>query len=135
MTTRHMFPEYIMAINSHLLEKARGAEARLVESERQSQLARLEYYALVRRIHLAGASFREIARELSLSHQRVQQIVDGAGGSWWQKVWRSRNAKQDLICTFCQRTEKLVAQLIAGPNVFICNDCVESAEQEITGGV
>ena len=88
----------------------------------------------MRRIHLAGASLREIAQALDLSHQRVQQMVDGAGGSWWQRVWSSRNARGKLNCTFCNRSQDLVAKLIAGPKVFICDACVAAGEQLLSGG-
>jgi len=124
-----------MTIGRQLLEKARDAAGRLAEAERQVQLARTEYHAIVRRMHLAGGSLREIAQALELSHQRVQQMVDGAGGSWWQRVWRSRKAKGNLVCTFCQRPESQVAKLIAGPEVYICDACVMLAEGSLAGCV
>lgn len=124
-----------MTINQDLLKKAREAGSRLAEMERQTQLARADYYAVVRRMHLAGGSMREIAHALELSHQRVQQMVGSAGGSWWKRVWRSRNLKGSLACTFCKRSQSEVARLIAGPKVFICDLCVSKAEKSITGSV
>jgi ClpX C4-type zinc finger len=122
-----------VVINEPLLTKARAAGAALAEAERQVQLARAEYHSIVRRMHLVGGSLREIAQVLGLSHQRVQQMVGDAGGSWWQRVWRARNLKHNLACTFCQRSQDIVAKLIAGPNVFICDACVALAEQSMTG--
>jgi hypothetical protein len=124
-----------MPINQQLLEKARAAGAALADAEHQVQLARTEYHTIVRRMHLAGGSLRELAHALELSHQRVQQMVDGAGGSWWHRVWRSRNAKHNLICTYCGRTEEQVSKLIAGPGVFICDACVALAQQTIIGSL
>src|SRR5258708_17150354 len=123
-----------MTVNKQLLEKARAAGARLADAERQVELARIEYHAIVRRMHLAGGSLRDIAHSLQLSHQRVQQMVGSAGGSWWHRVWRSRNARRNLICTFCERPDNQVAKLIAGPNVFICDACVALAERAKNGG-
>jgi ClpX C4-type zinc finger len=124
-----------MPINQQLLEKARAAGATLADAERQVQLARTEYHAMIRRMHLAGGSLRELAHALELSHQRVQQMVEGAGGSWWHRVWRSRNARHNLICTYCGRTEEQASKLIAGPGVFICDACVALAQQTITGNL
>ena len=62
----------------HLLDRARAAATRLSEAERTALLARADYHAAIRRLHLAGASCREIAGVLSLSHQRVQQVIEGA---------------------------------------------------------
>jgi len=123
-----------VTINEELLKKARAAADRLTESEREVQLARTEYYSIVRRMHLAGSSLREIAQALGLSHQRIQQMVQEFGGSWWQRIWRSRNLKRNLICTFCKRTQDQVSKLIAGPKVFICDRCIEMAEKSMTGG-
>jgi hypothetical protein len=118
-------------ISHELLEKARTAGTELAEAERHVQLARADYHAIVRRIHLAGASLREIAEALDMSHQRVQQIVTVAGGTWWRRVWRTRNRKSDLICTWCVRASSEVSKLIAGPNVFICDSCIEAAERAL----
>ena len=122
-----------MVLNPELLQKAKTAGAELEDSERQALLSRAEYHTAVRRLHLAGGSLREIAQALSLSHQRVQQIVSGAGGTWWRRVWRTRNIRPDAVCTWCRRPPSEVSKLIAGPNVFICDSCVECAESRASG--
>lgn len=122
-----------MVADHNLLKAARAAGTRLADAERRVVLARSDYHTAIRRLHLAGASLREIARALSMSHQRVQQVVAAAGGSWW-KVWRSRSVRADATCTWCERPASLVPKLIAGPKVFICSDCVESAERVAGGG-
>ncbi len=122
-----------MTTEPDLLGKARAAGAQLAEAERQVLLSRAEYHSAIRRLHLAGSPLREIAQALSLSHQRVQQIVNEAGGTWWRRVWRMRNAKRDAVCTWCERPPSEVSKLIAGPNVFICDACVEAAERVLNG--
>jgi ribosome-binding protein aMBF1 (putative translation factor) len=122
-----------MVLDQELVKRAKAAGSRLAEAERQAQLARADYHTLVRRMHLAGGSLREIAQELTLSYQRVQQIVDAAGGTWWKRIWRTRNVKRDAVCTFCGRPPSEVAKLIAGPNVYICDECVAFAEHAVAG--
>lgn len=34
-----------------------------------------------------------------------------------------------LACSFCGKAQSVVAKLIAGPGVFICNECVELCSQ------
>jgi hypothetical protein len=119
-----------MATDPALLQHAQTAASTLAEAERQVLLSRAEYHTAIRRLHLAGGSVREIAEALSLSHQRVQQIVRAAGGSWWQ-LWRSRRVARDAVCTWCDRPPSEVAKLIAGPNVFICDGCVTAAERQL----
>jgi hypothetical protein len=121
-----------MAIDQNLLEQARATGTRLAEAEREALLARADYHTAIRRLHLGGASFREIAQALSLSHQRVQQVVSAAGGSWWQ-VWRRRSAIPDAVCSWCGRPPAEVAKLIAGPKVYMCDACVAAAEQALAG--
>jgi hypothetical protein len=113
-----------------LLDQAKAAAARLAKAERGVLLARADYHTAIRRLHLAGASLRDIAEALSLSHQRVQQIVSSAGGSWWQ-VWRRRSRARDTVCDWCSRPPGEVTSLIAGPNIFICDACVEAAERAV----
>jgi hypothetical protein len=121
-----------MTIDDELLKKAEAAGAQLEEAERQALLSRAEYHTAIRRLHLAGASLREIAQALSVSHQRVGQIVDDAGGSWWKRVWRTRNDRRDAVCTFCSCPPSEVSKLVAGPNVYICDACVALAEKALS---
>lgn len=120
-----------MTIHVELLNAARKTGTELAEAERKALLARTEYHTAVRRLHLAGASLREIAEALTLSHQRVHQIVDGSGGSWWRKAWRTRGTTRDAVCTWCGRPPSEVEKLVAGPNIYICDGCVREAERAL----
>jgi hypothetical protein len=117
-----------MTLDDKLLEKAKAAGAKLAEAEHEVMLTRADYHTHIRRLHLAGGSFREIAEAVGMSHQRVQQIVEAKGGTWWQRIWRTRKADRDAVCTFCERPPGEVSKLIAGPDVFICDSCVAQAE-------
>jgi len=121
-----------VVIDENLLQQARAAGAKLADAEREALLTRADYHTAIRRLHLGGASLREIAQALSLSHQRVQQVVSAAGGSWWQ-VWRRRGATSDAVCTWCGRPPGEVIKLIAGPRIYICDACVEAAERTLRG--
>jgi hypothetical protein len=120
-------------LDQELLARARAAGDRLRAAERELSLARAESHTAIRRLHLAGGPLREIAQVLGLSHQRVQQIVERAGGSWWQRVWRSRRIPRDAVCTFCASPPSEVAKLIAGPDVYVCDGCVAAAERALAG--
>lgn len=39
--------------------------------------------------------------------------------------------KTKLACSFCGQSQDKVAQLVAGPGVYICSGCVELASQVI----
>jgi hypothetical protein len=117
-----------MTLDPDLLRTARAAAERLADAERDALLARADYHTTVRRLHLRGGSLREIAAALEVSHQRVQQIVTAAGGSWWRRVWRGRRLPLDATCTWCGRPPAEVNMLIAGPRVYICDACVRAAE-------
>jgi len=120
-----------MPLDRDLLKKVTAASAALEEAERQVLVSRGEYHTAIRRLHLSGAALREIAEAVSLSHQRVQQIVTASGGSWWRRAWRTRNAGRAAVCTWCDRPPSEVSKLVAGPNVFICDTCLDSAERAV----
>jgi hypothetical protein len=118
-----------------LLAEARQAQERLIDAERDADVARAEFHRAVRRLHLHGASLRELASGLGLSHQRVHQIVEAAGGSRrWLRRDRVRPDPMLLVCTFCGKDQKQVKKLIAGPSVYICDGCVEVAKRVISDG-
>ena len=125
-------------MNDELLAEARQAQERLIDAERDVDVARAEFYRAVRRLHLHGASLRELAASLGLSHQRVHQIVAEAGGSRrWARVRGSsgRNHNRGLLaCTFCGKRQNEVRKLIAGPGVYICDGCIDLTVEVITSG-
>jgi hypothetical protein len=120
-----------VTLDPDLLDKVHRTAADVAEAERQALVARAEYHTAIRRLHLAGGPLREIAKALSMSHQRVQQIVSASGGSWWRRAWSSRNANPDAICTWCERPPSEVSKLVAGPRVFICDRCLGQAERAL----
>jgi hypothetical protein len=117
-----------MTLDPELVAQAKDAAAKLSEAERQALVSRGDYHVAIRRMHLAGGSLREIAQTMGVSHQRVQQIVRGAGGSWWTRVWRSRRIGPEAVCTWCGRPPGDVDKLVAGPHVYICDRCLAAAE-------
>jgi bacterioferritin-associated ferredoxin len=134
-------------MNGELLAEAQQAQERLIDAERDVAVARAEFYRAVRRLHLHGSSLRELAADLGLSHQRVHQIVEEAGGSRrWTRIRSQAGQGQGqsqagehlthhrLSCTFCGKHQNQVRKLIAGPGVFICGDCVTLAKHVIADG-
>jgi ClpX C4-type zinc finger len=121
-----------MSVDAGLLDRAKAAEARVIDAEHAAEVARADFHRAVRRLQLAGASLREIADALGLSHQRVHQIVESAGGS---RRWRSRQPPGGLLsCSFCGRDQKHVKTLIVGPNVYICDRCLPRAAGVLATG-
>ncbi len=124
-----------MPVDKELLDAARAAEACLVDAERSAEIARADFHHAVRRLHLAGGSLREIAE--ALSHQRVHQIVEGAGGArpWRSIIRRGGRGPGDLLkCSFCGKTQQQVRKLIAGPGVYVCDECIEKTGRVIATG-
>jgi hypothetical protein len=122
-------------MDDRLLGEARQARERLIDAERDLEVARAEFHRAVRRLHLHGSSLRELAASLGLSHQRVHQIVEEAGGS--RRRIRVKGGRRDdllIICTFCGKSQGQVRKLIAGPGAYICDGCVGLAEGVITSG-
>jgi ATP-dependent Clp protease ATP-binding subunit ClpX len=52
-------------------------------------------------------------------------------------MWRKRKATGKIApscCTFCGKQQTQVERLIAGPEVFICNECVDLCQRIIQEG-
>jgi hypothetical protein len=52
--------------------------------------------------------------------KRIMQAVEDAGGP---EGLRNR-PRRKLHCSFCGKHQDEVRKLVAGPNVFICDECV-----------
>ncbi|MGI8446373.1 MAG: ClpX C4-type zinc finger protein [Streptosporangiaceae bacterium] len=122
-----------MPLDADLLNQAKTAETRAIDAEYHAVFARTQFHQAVRQLQLAGASLREIADALGLSHQRVHQMVAGAGGS---RPWRQRQVTTGELqsCSFCGRDQKHVKLLMAGPGVFICGGCIRRAHAALVTG-
>jgi len=121
-----------MALDESLLDQAKMAEARVIDAEHEAEVTRAEFHRAVRRLQLAGGSLREIAEALGLSHQRVHQIVESAGGS---RRWRAhRSTGERPNCSFCGREQKRTKVLIGGTGAFICDRCIPRADAAVATG-
>ena len=119
-------------MDAELLAAARQAQEQLIEADHAAEIAKAGFHRAVRRLHLSGASLRELAAALNLSHQRVHQIVETAGGG---RRWGRRGPlPPDLACSFCGRPQRKTRRLVAGPGIYICEKCVETAEAVIGSG-
>jgi ATP-dependent Clp protease ATP-binding subunit ClpA len=70
-------------MDEEILGEAREARDRLIAARREQDDARADYHHAIRRLHASGASMREIAEALGISHQRVHQIVDEESRPVW----------------------------------------------------
>jgi hypothetical protein len=119
-------------MDEELLAAARRAQEQLIEADHTAGLAKAEFHRAVRRLHLSGASLRELAAALQLSHQRVHQIVEAAGGG---RRWARRGQlPPELACSFCGRPQRKTRKLAAGPGICICEKCVEITQAVIRTG-
>jgi len=115
-----------MPIDRDLLTEATVAAGRVTELEHQLEGAKAQYRRTVRRLHLAGASMREVAEALGISHQRVHQIIEDGGVRRWRRRRRQEPTAQ-RVCSFCGREQRQVRKLVAGPGVYICDPCIMAA--------
>jgi hypothetical protein len=122
-----------MPVDHNLLAEASAASSRVTELEDQLEGARADYRRSVRRLHLAGASMREVAEALGISHQRIHQIIEDGGVRRWRRRRRQEPPDQRL-CSFCGREQRQVRKLVAGPGVYICDPCIMAAVGVRTSG-
>jgi ClpX C4-type zinc finger len=115
-----------MPVDRNLLAEAVAAAGRVAGLEDRIEEAKAEYRQKVRRLHLAGASMREVAEALGMSHQRIHQIIEEGGVRRWRRRREEEPADQRL-CSFCGREQRQVRKLVAGPNVYICDPCILAA--------
>ena len=124
-----------MGLDPDRLEDARRRHARMLDAVHEAEVARADFEHAVRRLHAAGATFREIGGALGLSHQRVHQIVDDGSPRRERRRDRARRAGAPAgPCDFCGCDHTQVKKLVAGPGVFVCERCVELAVAAGTSG-
>lgn len=57
--------------------------------------------------------------------EQIESLMDELSANGIQIVEDRASASSELSCSFCGKVQSEVLQLIAGPQVFICNECVQ----------
>jgi ClpX C4-type zinc finger protein len=56
------------------------------------------------------------------------EVCYAGGVMWWRK--KAESSQHGVLrCSFCNKVQDDVQELIAGPNVFICNECVRTCNE------
>ena len=117
---REALPGRILAGHSAARPALGGCSIRRAASGWQSSTASLyvvgEYAGLTgsSRAWLVAGGRQRPERRAPSNRSGASMIESSDGG-----------AKSTLYCSFCGKSQHEVRKLIAGPNVFICNECVE----------
>jgi hypothetical protein len=70
-----------------------------------------------------GSRARHVLSHLGVSMAAVRKGLGGYVGPGKQR--RRKRGKADLACSFCGKSQKQVKKLIAGPGVYICDECID----------
>jgi hypothetical protein len=68
---------------------------------------------------------KDIAGEVLVIVFALEQNLKKAYGAEWDKHIPKVPKDQKLTCSFCGKEEKEVRKLIAGPSVYICEECID----------
>jgi len=76
-----------------------------------------------------GSRARRVLSHLGVSIAAIKKGLDGYVGPGKQR--RRKRGKDYLTCSFCGKSQKQVKKLIAGPRVYICDECVDLCNEII----
>jgi hypothetical protein len=68
---------------------------------------------------------KDIAGQLLAIVVALEQNLKKAYGAEWNKDIPKTPKAEKLACSFCGKEEKEVGKLIAGPSVYICDECID----------
>ena len=70
-----------------------------------------------------GARARRVLSHLGVNVAAVKKGLDSYVGPGRQR--RRKRGRADLACSFCGKSQKQASKLIAGPGVYICDECID----------
>jgi ClpX C4-type zinc finger len=79
---------------------------------------------------------QELASLFYMVVLNLESNLEKAYGEQWEKrVPKPENQieEKDIRCSFCGKEQREVEKVIAGPGVFICNECVGICNQVLAG--
>jgi ATP-dependent Clp endopeptidase proteolytic subunit ClpP len=83
-------------------------------------------------VHQPSGGYQGQATDIMIHAQETQKLKDRLNqiyvkhtGQDFEAVVDGGDSKNTLYCSFCGKSQHEVRKLIAGPTVFICDECVE----------
>jgi len=70
-----------------------------------------------------GSRARRVLGHLGVSTAAIKKGLEGYVGPGKQR--RRKRGKADLACSFCGKRQQQVKKLVAGPGVYICDECID----------
>ena len=70
-----------------------------------------------------GSGARRVLSHLGVSIAAVKRGLDRYVGPGKRR--RRKRGKADLACSFCGKSQEEVKKLVAGPDVYICDECID----------
>jgi hypothetical protein len=77
-----------------------------------------------------GSRARRVLSHLGVSAAALKKGLDSYIGPGKQR--RRKRGKADLACSFCGKSQTQVQKLIAGPGVYICDECIDLCNEILT---
>src|SRR5215467_2278925 len=74
-----------------------------------------------------GSRARRVLSHLGVSSAAIKKGLDRYVGPGKQR--RRKRGQAGLACSFCGKSEKQVKKLIAGPRVYICDECIDLCQE------
>jgi len=70
-----------------------------------------------------GSRARRVLSHLGVSAAAIKKELGSYVGPGKRR--RRRRGKADLACSFCGKSQKQVKKLVAGPGVYVCDQCID----------
>ncbi len=112
-----------MTLDTSILKKCSAKAEHLLQMEQNAEQAKVEYHDAIRRLYLAGGTYREISLALGLSHQKIGKIISSGTPRWLSRCFGKHPKQPRLLnCFICNQKTTM---LIAGLHANICDRCVD----------
>ena len=79
-----------------------------------------------------GSRARRVLSHLGVSIAAIKKGLDGYVGPGKRR--RRKRGKADLACSFCGKSQEQVKKLVAGPGVYICDECIDLCNEILAEG-
>jgi ATP-dependent Clp protease ATP-binding subunit ClpA len=110
--------------------EARGTMPRAATMAQQAGRAEVDTEHLLAALVLdPGSRARRVLSHLGVSIHAIKSELDCYVGPGKQR--RRSRGKALLACSFCGKSQRQVKKLIAGPGVYICDECIDLCNEII----